>query len=138
MISPQLIAAAAVALALVGTHWYAYHAGGKHMHDAIAAEQAETETMIHDTAAEVRRQVGAEVADKLGRLQIVNRTINKESVREIVEKPVYRDPDCAVPVSGVVQLNAARRGEPGGAGPGADAAEPAGAGVPGRSAAPPR
>jgi hypothetical protein len=125
--SPQLIVAAAIALGLVASHWYAYHSGGVHMHDAIIAEQAAAETLIHDTATEVRQQIGAEVAGKLGALSIVNRTINKETVREIVEKPVYRDPDCAVPVSGVVQLNAARRGEPGGTGPGADAAPPAGA-----------
>jgi hypothetical protein len=123
----RLIAAAVLGVGLVGSHWYAYHAGGVHMRDSLVAKQAATEVLIHDTAAEVRQQIGAEVAGKLAALSIVNRTINKETVREIVEKPVYRDPDCAVPVSGVLQLNAARGGESRGAGPGADATAPASA-----------
>jgi hypothetical protein len=43
--SIQLIAAA-VAVGLVGSHWYAYHTGGVHMHDSIVAEQAAAETLI--------------------------------------------------------------------------------------------
>lgn len=119
----------AIAVAWAGSCWYAYDAGGDNRENAIIADQAATETLIHDTATSVRQEIGAEVAGRIDKIRIVNRTVNQESVREIIEKPVYRDPDCAVPVSGVVHLNAARRGEPGGAGPGNDAAKPAAADI---------
>lgn len=92
--------------------WYAYDSGGDNRENAIVAEQKKTEDVIRDTAATVRKEIGAEVAGKLTNLQVVNRTIRQETVREVIEKPVYRDPNCAVPESGVRQLNAARAGAP--------------------------
>lgn len=127
MINPWVLLG--IALAWAGSCWYAYDKGGEHRENAIIATQKKTQDVITATVRTARQEIGAEVAGKLGSLQIVNRTINKATVHEIVEKPVYRDPNCAVPESGVVQLNAARRGDAGGAGPGADAGKSAGSDV---------
>lgn len=134
----QLIIGAAIILALAGSHWYAYEAGGDNRENAIVAQQAKAETLIRDTAATVRQEIGAEVAEKIAGIRVVNRTITNEVQREIREKPVYLNPDCAAPVTGVLQLNHARRGDAGGARPGADAGVPPGADVRPAEAAAPR
>lgn len=132
--SLQLIIGLVVAAALAASHWYAYESGGDNRENAIIAKQKETEDVIRETAATVRQEIGAEVAGQISGIRVVNRTINNEVQREIREKPVYLNPDCAAPVTGVVQLNAARSGATGGAGPGADATVPTGAAA-GRDAA---
>lgn len=136
--SLQLILVGVVALGLVGSHWYAYDAGGDNRENAIAADQAKTRELILETATAVRQDVGREVAEKISGIRVVNRTINNEVQREIREKPVYLSADCATPAPGVVLLNAARRGDARGAGPSADAAVPGSADLRREPTAPPR
>lgn len=71
-------------------------------------ENLELENAIE--AAGVAREFSNKVANdfeqKLAKLRITNTTINKEVIRE-VEKAVYVDPQCDLPVSGVRLRNQA-------------------------------
>lgn len=129
-----LFVAGAVAIALGVTHLVAYKHGVSATEDRIRAEQADQRELARNVIADARREIGAEVVAKIEKLRPVYRNITQETVREIIEKPVYRDPNCAVPASGVVQLNAARRGEHRGTGSDPDAAASKGAAAAGGSA----
>jgi len=134
-VSPQLIVILVICAGLGATHYGAYRHGVTTEADRIEAQTLRDNAVAKDAIAAARIEIGAEVANKIEALRPVYKNINKETVREIIEKPVYRDPNCAVPLSGVLRLNDARSGGTGGTGsvpdagaaPGTAAAAPAAA-----------
>ncbi len=53
------------------------------------------------------KQISQDVQAALAGQQVVNRTIVNEVQREIIEKPVYRDPNCGLPDTGRLRLDTA-------------------------------
>ena len=127
---PPLWAAIAVAIALTigaGSGWRAHTIYDKaEERDKLAGTIVQMQVDANES-----RQISQEVQTTLAGLQVVNRTINKEVQREIIEKPVYRDVNCALPESGRLRLstvidaaNRAGRLEPSLPAPAAGAAQP--------------
>ena len=53
------------------------------------------------------RAMSQTLQDTLANLKVTNTTIRGEIQREIIEKPVYLNPDCRLPDSGRLRLDAA-------------------------------
>ncbi|OWQ92043.1 hypothetical protein CDN99_06705 [Roseateles aquatilis] len=110
MISPWLIIGAA---ALAGG---AYWQGRQDGRDSQLAEAAR-DTVVAAIASEAAASAAAEAISKI---TVTHRTIRQELQRDIVEKPVYRDPDCRTGSDSLRRFNSAI---PGSAQPGADRRE---------------
>jgi hypothetical protein len=69
-------------------------------HSAVLAAQLQDQ--IAQTAAESKRadRVSDSFERKLANLRITNTTINRDTIHEL-EKTVYGDPNCDLPVTGV-------------------------------------
>lgn len=79
-------------------------------HRAAEVAKANAEAKAAQAAADEARAARERIADRfeqrLANLRIINRTINNE-VRHEIEKPVFVDPNCALPESAVRLRNAA-------------------------------
>lgn len=75
-----------------------------------AKEAQKLEQVLQAMQEEVKR--GNEIAErteaKVGKIRVINRTINNEVQREVTEKTIYRD--CVIPPSGLQLWNAANKG----------------------------
>ena len=117
-----LIAVLVFGVVLAGSNAGTYFYAVDHTENRIKADQQEQKDRTQEIIQQVAKDVGKEVAGKISGLRPIYKNITQETIREIREKTVYTNPDCAVPVTGVVQLNAARDGATVRAGPVNDAA----------------
>lgn len=88
---------------------WAYGAG-KDAELAIQAREDKTRTITADAAASA-------AAVAISKISVTHRTIRQELQRDIVEKPVYRDPDCRTGTDSLRRFNS---GIPGASQPSAD------------------
>lgn len=99
--------------------WWAYGAGK----DAEIASQAREDRY----AAVAVQQAASATAAAISKIKVQHRTVRQEVEREIIERPVYRDPLCSHSPEQLQRINAAitGRAEPAGSGlvPPADAAD---------------
>lgn len=76
------------------------------------------ETMRDEAVAQIASDAAASAAAAaISQITVTHRTIRQELQRDIVEKPVYRDPDCRTGADSLRRFNSAI---PGAAQPGAD------------------
>jgi hypothetical protein len=106
-----LIGALAIVAAVGGAYWQGRQDG----RDIELAEAARDE-QVADIAS---RAAADAVAVGLSNLKVINRTIQNEVQRDVIEKPVYRDVACRHDADSLQRVNAALTG--------AYAAGPAGA-----------
>lgn len=100
-------------LTLLGATGGAYWQG---RHDGKSECLAETarDTVVAQIASDA---AASAAADAISKITVTHRTIRQELQRDIVEKPVYRDPDCRTGADSLQRFNSAI---PGAAQPGAD------------------
>lgn len=98
--NPWAIIGAALlwALSLAGTAHFMYDAG-KNAEIASKAREDKASAAAADAAASA-------AASAISRISVTHRTIRQELEREIVEKPVYRDPDCRTGPASLQRFNA--------------------------------
>lgn len=86
-------------------------AGGWHAHTIY--DKAEERDRLASTIVSMQmdqqeaRATSQQLQDTLAGLKVTNTTIRNEVQREIVEKPVYVDRNCALPDSGRLRLDTA-------------------------------
>ena len=99
---------AIAALVLVSS---GFLAGKRWEEGAVAIKEAaarETVDAIKADREATLKAVGVKLAEEVGKIQVVNRTVNREVQRELREVPVYVNADCAIPDSGVRLINQTR------------------------------
>ncbi len=89
--------------------WWCYGAG-KDAELATQAREDKTRAIAAEAAASA-------AAAAISQITVTHRTIRQELQRDIIEKPVYRDPDCRTGADSLRRFNSAI---PGAAQPGAD------------------
>jgi hypothetical protein len=102
--NPWLILAAAIALA--GLTGGAYVKGREDGENKIVAQEARE----REIAAEAVDAANAAAASAISAIKVQHRTITNEVQRDVIEKPVYRDPACKHDADSLQRINAALTG----------------------------
>lgn len=100
-------------LALLGAAGGAYWQGRQDGRDEQLAKSQRDEQLVQQASD----AAASAAADAISKITVTHRTIRQELQRDIVEKPVYRDPDCRTGADSLQRFNSAI---PGAAQPGAD------------------
>jgi len=101
----------------------AYMRGREDGENKIVAQQAREDAI----AAKATEAAASAAAYAISAIKVQHRTIQQEVQRDVIEKPVYRDPGCMHDADSLRRINAALTGvaspEPAGSGvmPGTDA-----------------